>query len=199
MNNYKDQNKNAQRLNLLYQERIACLTEMMDEIKEQPQYDLSKVFSIVYKCLNEMELHLNGGGIIGINNERLAFLCYQDIDKLENYWEGLIQDQKQQIINEIVQASKDVHYWNYEQKALPLIKDKPEKIAIAISFLCKHIDDENLYLFVYRNKLKKPLMSDEIQLIKIVSRILGWHLNYEFTYQVLLYQIEKRFRNFIDQ
>jgi len=85
-------------------------------------------------------------------------------------------------------------YWNYEANAPVIIAEKNDEKAIAISFLCKHADDENLFMIIYRNILKKPLLSDEIQLIKMVSRILGWHLNYEFTYQLLMYHIEKRFR-----
>jgi len=186
---------NAQRLNLLYQERIACLTEMMDELKEQDEFDISNIFSIVYNSLNEMMLFLDGGCLIGIKDDQLNVYACQNIETPENYWIDLPLNKRQQIINELEsKSSKEVLFWNYEHNATENLHLKTENIALAISLLCNRADDEKMYIMLFRNKLNNPFISHEIQLIKIVSRIVGWHLNYEFTYQVLMYQFEKSFR-----
>jgi len=187
--------KDAQRLNLRYQERIACLTEMMDELKQKETYDLSEIFSTVYSALEEMLLNLNGGAIIGIKDNQLTFFTHQNLFEPQHHWTTLSANEKENTLHQLnSEVSKDVMYWNYETNAPAIIDNKRNEQAIAISFLCKHADDEDLFMIIYRKMLRKPLLSDEIQLIKIVSRILGWHLNYEFTYQLLMYQIEKRFR-----
>jgi len=104
-------------------------------------------------------------------------------------------NQRQQVITEIEsKSSKEVLFWNYEHIAAEILHLKTEDIALAISLLCNRAVDEKMYMMLFRNKLKKPFINHEIQLIKIVSRIVGWHLNYEFTYQVLMYQFEKSFR-----
>ena len=192
-----DTDKNAQRLNLLYQERIACLTEMMDEIKikQKEKYDMSDIFLSVYNALDEMITNIHGGAIIGIKDNCLTFFATQNLDAPDKHWESLSSQEQEKILHQFKSdAAKDVLFWNYETNAPAIINQVCHEQAIAISFLCKHVDDENLYMIIFRNLLKKPLLSDEIQLIKIVSRILGWHLNYEFTYQLLMYHIEKSFR-----
>jgi len=190
--------KSAQRLNLRYQERIACLTDMMDTIKKKEEYDLDGIFNTVFDALDEMILNLHGGAIIGYKENKITFFTTRNICTPDDHWETIDSEEKGRILNQLnSDAAKDVLYWNYEANAPIIINTQTHKLAIAISFLCKHADDENLFMIVYRNVLKKPLLSDEIQLIKIVSRILGWHLNYEFTYQLLMYHIEKRFRKAI--
>jgi len=195
MSKNNDLKINAQRLNLLYQERIACLTEMMDELKEQEDFDIPHIFSIVYQCLNEMELHLDGGGIFGIKDDHFTFYASRNIVEPDNYWNDLPLNKKNQILHEIEsEALKEVLFWNYEQKLPDLMHVKSNNLAIAISLLCNRADDEKMYMILFRDKLNKPFISAETQLIKIISRIMGWHLNYEFTYQVLMYQFEKSFR-----
>jgi len=190
--------KSAQRLNLRYQERIACLTDMMDTIKQKEEYDLDDIFNTVFDALDEMILNLHGGAIIGYKEDKITFFTTRNIDEPDDHWTSLNYDEKLYFLKQLnSEAAKDVIYWNYEANAPTIINTQIHELAIAISFLCKHADDENLYLIAYRNILKKPFLSDEIQLIKIVSRILGWHLNYEFTYQLLMYHIEKRFRKAI--
>jgi len=191
----KDIKINAQRLNLLYQERIACLTEMMDELKEQEDFDISHIFSIVYQCLNEMILYLDGGGIVGVKDDNFTFYASQNIVEPVNYWNDLPLNGKNQVLHEIEsKALKEVLFWNYEPKLPDLFHVKSKDLAIAISLLCKRADDEKMYMVLFRDKLNKPFISVETQLIKIISRIMGWHLNYEFTYQVMMFQFEKNFR-----
>ncbi|KPA13390.1 hypothetical protein MHK_006411 [Candidatus Magnetomorum sp. HK-1] len=193
--------KNAQRLNLRYQERIACLTEMMDKLKQKETYDLSDIFKTVFEALNEMIIHLHAGAIIGIKEDQLTFFTSQNLITPNKYWASLSSNEKGCILAQLNSelATKDVIYWNYETNAPVIFDKKNDEKAIAISFLCKYADDENLFMIIYRNTLKKPLLSDEVQLIKMVSRILGWHLNYEFTYQLLMYHIEKSFRRQIQK
>jgi len=194
MDHHKERLKNAQRLNLLYQERIACLTEIMDQLKDMDQYDLSLIFSIVWQELNEMIVFLTGGAIFGIKEDVLSFLATQNIQIPVNYWEKLAEQSKKLVINSLKsEDAKNVLFWNYEKDSPNLINDQSDQHAVSISFLCRQADDEDLYMLLFRNVSNQPFLSDEIQFIKIVSRIIGWHLNYEFTYQLLLYHCKKIF------
>ena len=187
--------KKAQLLNLKYQERIACLTEMMDTLKQKDEYNLSEIFTIVFDALDEMIQHLYGGAIVGIKDNELTFFTTRNINDPDNNW-GLLSDGEKDSILKYFHSEdvKDVLFWNYEANAPIIINKNSYEHAIAISFLCQHADDEDLFMIVYRNQKRKPLLSDEIQIIKMVSRILGWHLNYEFTYQLLMYHIDRSFR-----
>jgi len=194
MDNHKERLKNAQRLNLLYQERIACLTEIMDQLKDMDQYDLSLIFSIVWQELNEMIVPLTGGAIFGIREDVLTFLATQNIQMPVNYWETLAEHSKKQVINSLKSDdAKDVLFWNYEKDSPNLITNQADQHAFSISFLCRQPDDEDLYMLLFRDVSNRPFLSGEIQFIKIISRIIGWHLNYEFTYQLLLYHCKKNF------
>jgi hypothetical protein len=192
--NTDDRIKNAQRINLLYQERIACLVETMDNLKEMDQYDISHVFMLVWQKLNEMMLSFSGGGIFGIKEKTLTFYASQRMSEPQKHWQSLSESSKQQLLDSLESyAAKDVLFWNYEHNAPHLIDNRPEQLSFSISLLCNHPDDEELFMFLFRDTPKKPLMSDDIQLVKIVSRIMGWHMNYEFTYQLLLYHCKKIF------
>jgi len=85
--------KSAQRLNLKYQERIACLTEMMDELKQNETYDLSDIFKTVFEALSEMIIHLHAGAIIGIKEDQLTFFTSQNLIAPDNYWASLSSNQ----------------------------------------------------------------------------------------------------------
>jgi hypothetical protein len=195
MNKCEDQKKIAQRLNLLYQERLACLTEFMDELKKQKKFDYAQILLLTKDKLNEMKLDITGGAIIGLKNNQLSFFAGEKIDDYNDHWKHLPDSIKTQIYNELAtKVTKDTQIYNYENNAPSVILSEPKTIAFSISHLCQNPDDEDLFMLLYRDVLEKPLLSHELQFIIITSKIIGWHINFELTYEVLLFHFNKSFR-----
>ena len=200
MNKCQNQKKIAQRLNLLYQERLACLTEFMDELKKQKKFDYAQILLLTKQKLNEMELYITGGVIIGLKNNQLSFFAGEKIEDYIDHWEHLSDSLKTEIFNELsTKVKKDTQIYNYEKNAPSIVLPETDTIAFSISHLCQNPDDEDLYILLYRDDLEKPLLSHELQFIIIISKIIGWHINFELTYEVLLFHFNKSFRKKMDE
>lgn len=186
----------AIRRNLEYQEKIACITELMDKLKLENTYDLKEILKNLWPYLDDTISGVMGGAIFGLKDDEIRFYASQNLSSI--YWHfSDFDEQSRRLLISTLQNREinDVYCWNYEEHAPAFMEGSPEKYAIIISNLCEHHNGERIFMFVIRNVEKKPFIMEEIQTIKMISRIVGMHINYLFTYDSLMLNIYNNYKS----
>jgi hypothetical protein len=177
-----------------YQELVSRLIEMSDQLKREEAYDLDKIFSIIWPQLNFIIPELSGGTLFGLLDDQFQCYAQRKNDPAFLEWEELSPKclkETQIILN--TDKENDFLIWNFDPGVPFFLSQDSMEQALCISWLCEHPHEENLYLLLVRNDMKRPFLSHECEAIKLISRIIGWVANYAMSYQSLMYKLNKDF------
>ena len=178
-------------LNFAYQRKLSCITELIDGVKNQENYDLQTIFDICWPHICDIVPFLTCGVVLGLKSDSIKYYAEQNhAARLLRNPEKIDDNSKNKMVATLLRTDeKDYSLWNYEKDSPSFLKGPAEHSAIFLSRLCEHPDDEFMFLLLFRIEPSKPFLSDDVQMIKIVSRIIGMHINYLYTYQNILYDI----------
>jgi len=178
------------KLILSYQEQIASLLELLDDLKGNDGYDREKLFDIIlphFKCIVP---DLSGFAMLGKRENLIKCHAQNNISDSHNDWKTL---NRKDVFNALHICEKaGAVAWNEEDNKPEFTQSFSQNTRIAaLSWLCEHPDDENIFLLFTRNVEDKPFLVYELQVIKLASGIVGAIANYGFTNQLLKYNIHR--------
>jgi len=163
-----------------YQKQIASVVNLMDKLRDGERFDIQNTLNVVLDDIHNLVPHLVGNAIIGRADDKFTCYAKAEIEPLimSDWSNGSDQFKKAMNVVSEDKKTKSVIFQNYEKIPSLFIDDFFEKQATAVSWLCNLPDYEQLFMIFVRNNKKFPFLSHEIQAIKMLSRIIGSHLNY---------------------
>jgi hypothetical protein len=182
---------NPLRMIFAYQKQIASVVSLMDRLRDGERFDIEDMLNIALDDIHNLVPHLVGTAIIGRADDQ--FTCHAKTETepliMGNWSNESVEFQAAMNVVSENKETESVIFQNYEKIPTLFAEDFFEKQATSISWLCNLPDYEQLFMVFVRKDKKFPFLSHEIQAIKMLSRIIGSHLNYTCAYQNLLYNI----------
>jgi len=192
---------NPIQMSLHHQEHIGSLIDILESLKDKNALDPDLITDIVYPHFNFILPDLGAFYILSYDEIKLKCIYERNLHKRSKSWKKInqsTQNEIKELLNDEL-SSNDVNLSNYENTFPLFTKGDIKSQAVAISWLCEHPDNSNLFIAFVRCKRYKPFLCHEVQAIKLASRILGFYMNYAFTYQLLKVAIKKSFRKDLEQ
>lgn len=175
-----------------YQEQIASLIELQDQLVNVHNYNLKKIFEMAWPHLTCIAQDLAGGFVLGIVEKNLNYYTNKKNDECFHNWENMDFEFRENLRTVLGNYDKEsAIVWNYRKNNHFTTTSSNCKQAICIAWLCEKPDGETLYLMLVRDIAQRPFLSHEVQAIKLAARIIGSRANFTYTYEALLGSISK--------
>ncbi len=152
-----------------FKQMISCLTR-------QETDKVDEIFQTIWPVLEKIVPGISGGAIISIDKNKIKTESMINMKAEPITYENM----KNVTDNDIINEKNIVTIWNYDKNAPETAFGPSKDLALSVSWLCNYPNGETLLMILVRKLAKMPFTSDEKNIIRDTSSIIGLTINYLF-------------------
>ena len=156
----------------LYKALNATIIDRLNELNKIDSFNFDELFNMIISDIKKCIKDISGAALIISQNN--SYLCL-NTDNLKILYKDNKDKKDSNEIDIDLNNYKQIEtlIWNYKDDALPLSEGNPIKEARLFMWIANLHTYEQLYLYLVRKKEDDPLIAQEIDAVKIISRLIS--------------------------